>query len=291
MTTLKIATIQYGLTDIHSAEHYWELLAEKLQEAARQEADLVVFPEYVTAHLLSLVPAMDNEEACRYLDSFTTVYRNFFQHHSKETDMVIVAGSHICQEADGYVNTAFMFFPDGRVETQNKFHLTPEEKHRWLLKGGDSLNIIHTRWGKAAILTCYDIEFPEIARIAAARGVELILCPSYTDSAAGYHRVRHCCQARAVENQLFVALSGIVGSLPVGRPQIDEGHCQAGVFAPCDVPFPNDGILMSGRLNENMAVYTTVDFSELHKNRKHGVVAPFYDRRPDLYEREEKARV
>ncbi|SFK95792.1 Predicted amidohydrolase [Paenibacillus sp. 1_12] len=291
MTTLTIATIQYALTDIHSSEHYWELLAERLQEAVKQGADLVVFPEYVTAHLLSLVPVMDNEEACRYLDSFTSVYRDFFHYQSRATNMVIAAGSHICKEEDDYVNTAFIFFPDGRVETQNKFHLTPEEKHRWLLKSGNSLNVMDTQWGKVAILTCYDIEFPEIARIAAARGVELILCPSYTDSAAGYHRVRHCCQARAVENQLFVALSGIVGSLPVGRPQIDEGHCQAGVFAPCDVPFPSDGILKAGRLNENMAVYTTIDFDELHKNRKHGVVAPFYDRRPDLYEQEDKVEV
>lgn len=288
MTTLKIALIQYGLTPIHSSEHYWEHLAQKIKEAAYEGAQLVVFPEYVTAHLLSLVPAMDYEEACSYLDSFTAAYQDFFSYYSREMNLVLAGGSHICQEADGYVNKAFLFFPDGRVETQNKLHLTPEEKYRWLLTGGESLNMIDTKWGKLVILTCYDIEFPEIARIAAARGAELILCPSYTDSASGYHRVRHCCQARAIENQLFVALSGIVGSLSVGRQQIDEGYCQAGVFAPCDVPFPVDGIVNVGTLNDSMTVYTTIDFSELHQNRKHGVVAPFYDRRMDLYVQEDE---
>ncbi|NHN28968.1 carbon-nitrogen hydrolase family protein [Paenibacillus agricola] len=293
MTTLTIASVQYGLgsrnglTGIESAEHYWDGLASTIKEAAAQGANLVVFPEYVTAHLLAFTPAMSNEEACEYLDSFTAVYEKFFLEQSRETHMIIVGGTHICKEHDDYVNKAHMFFPDGRVETQNKFHLTPEEKQRWKLRGGNALNMIDTEWGKVAILTCYDIEFPEIARIAAKKGAELILCPSYTDTAAGYHRVRNCCQARAIENQFFVQLSGIVGSMSEPRPQIDEGHCQAGVFSSCDFPFPSDGILGVGTVNENMIVYTTIDFAQLRQNREHGIVAPFYDRRQDLYDREE----
>lgn len=287
MTKLTIASIQYGLAGIRSVAHFWDSLASTIKETAKQGANLVVFPEYVTGHLLSLVPAMSNEEACHYLDSYTAVYQDFFRVQSKETNMIIVGGTHISKEHEDFVNKAYMFFPDGRLETQNKFHLTPEEKQRWKLRGGDSLNMIDTEWGKLAILTCYDIEFPEIARIAAKKGAELILCPSYTDTAAGYNRVRNCCQARAIENQIFVQLSGIVGSLSEPRPQIDEGHCQAGVFSPCDFPFPSDGILNVGTLNESLVVYTTIDFSQLGQNREHGIVAPFYDRRQDLYDREE----
>jgi predicted amidohydrolase len=289
MTKLTIATIQYGLVDIHTEEQFWDGLVSRIKEAAGQGVDLLIFPEYTTAHMLSLIPAMSYPEACCYLDSFTNAYQDFFRFYSKETNMVILGGTHICKELNGFVNKASLFFPDGRIEMQNKLHLTPEEKQRWNLTEGDALHIFETQWGKFSILTCYDIEFPEIARIASAKGAELILCPSYTDSAEGYHRVRNCSQARAIENQLFVALSGIVGSLTEDRPQIDKGYCQSGVFSPCDTPFPGDGVIQAGELNENMMVITKVDFSLLHENRKHGMVAPFYDRRPALYEKESRS--
>jgi predicted amidohydrolase len=286
MTKLKIAAIQYGLTEIHSAEQFWDGLTAKIKEAAAQGVELLIFPEYMTAHLLSIVPVMGYPEACRYLDSFTPVYNDFFKTYSRDLNMLILAGTHITKEHEGFVNQASLFFPDGQVVLQNKLHLTPEEQLRWNLTAGDSLQVFDTQWGKFSILTCYDIEFPELARIAAEKGAELILCPSYTDTAAGYNRVRSCSQARAIENQLFVAMSGIVGTLKEDRQQIDKGYCQAGIFAPCDTPFPVNGVIEDGEPNEDLMIATTVDFSMLHDNRTRGVVAPFYDRRPDLYDKE-----
>ncbi|TXK76795.1 carbon-nitrogen hydrolase family protein [Paenibacillus sp. N3.4] len=284
MNHLIVATVQYGLSDIQSEEQFWAGLAAKLHEAKEHGANLIVFPEYVTAHMLSYEPVMTHEAACRQLDGHTEAYISFFQTYSRELNMIILGGTHICKEKQGFVNKAFLFFPDGRIEVQNKLHLTPEERNRWSLTEGDKLNVIETEWGLLAILTCYDIEFPELARMAAVQGVEMILCPSYTDTSFGYHRVRHCCQARAIENQLFVVLSGMVGSLPEDRPQVDEGYCQAGVFTPCDLPFKEAGILQTGELNQDMVVMAELDFSELANNRKQGVVSPFYDRRPALYE-------
>lgn len=97
--------------------------------------------------------------------------------------------------------------------------------------------MIGTPWGKLAILTCYDIEFPEAARIAADKGVELILCPSYTETVSGYYRVRNTSQARAIENQLFVALSGIVGELKEKRSQVDRGIARRGCLRPATFLF------------------------------------------------------
>ncbi|TVX99720.1 carbon-nitrogen hydrolase family protein [Cohnella terricola] len=294
MNKLTIATTQYGLTDITSEEQFWAGITEKVRDAAEQGAGMIVFPEYMTAHLLSLMPPMLHDEACHELDRMTDEYVRFFKVLSKETGVAILAGTHICKSsvekvgasAKFYVNRAFLFFPDGRIETQDKVHLTPEEQIRWPLSPGDSLNVFDTVWGKMAILTCYDIEFPELARAAALRGVEMILCPSYTDSSHGYHRVRYCCQARAVENQLFVALSGLVGALSEERPQVDAGFSQAGLFAPCDLPFQPDGIVQAGDANIDMTVLAEADFHMLRENRAQGAVAPFYDRKPEVYERE-----
>ncbi|UKS28929.1 carbon-nitrogen hydrolase family protein [Paenibacillus sp. HWE-109] len=285
MQTLKVATAQYGLADVQSDADFWSRLGMKLRETVAKGANLIIFPEYVTAHLLSHQPVMTHEEACRHLNAYTSEYIAFFQRYSRELNVVILGGTHICQEDKGFVNKASLFFPDGRIEEQNKLHLTPEERNRWPLAAGDKLNIIETQWGRWAILTCYDIEFPELARLAGESGVQLVLCPSYTDSAFGYHRVRYCCQARAIENQYYVVLSGMVGSLPDERPQVDQGYCQAGIFTPCDVPFSADGIIQAGEVNRDMFVFAELDFAKLHANHKQGVVAPFYDRRR-VYNRE-----
>ncbi|RKP51647.1 acyltransferase [Cohnella endophytica] len=288
MKKLIIATTQYGLTDIQTEEQFWTGIKEKVRDAAEQGAEMIVFPEYLTAHLLSLEPAMLHDDACYSLDRRTDEYVRFFRTLSEEQGIAILAGTHICKEKGEYANKAYLFFPDGRIETQSKVHLTPEEQIRWPLAAGEELNVFETAWGKMAILTCYDMEFPELARIAALRGAELLLCPSYTDSAYGYYRVRYCCQARAVENQLYVALSGLVGSLSEDRPQVDSGYCQAGVFTPCDLPFEPEGILQVGETNLDMTVLAEVDFHRLRENRERGAVAPFYDRRPDFYEQEHK---
>lgn len=286
MKSLTIAATQYGLIDLISEEHFWSRLSDKIRGAAEEGVGLILFPEYMSAHLLSLKPSMLHDEACDYLDSRTADYLRFFERESRERGIAILAGTHICREGGKFVNKAFLFFPDGRLETQSKLHLTPEEQIRWPLSSGDELNVFDTEWGKLAILTCYDIEFPELARTAALRGVELILCPSYTDSSFGYHRVRYCAQARAIENQLFVALSGLVGALKEDRPQVDSGYSQAGVFTPCDYPFFEDGIVKVGELNRDTTVLAELNFHQLRENRERGAVAPFYDRRPELYERE-----
>jgi predicted amidohydrolase len=287
MKKLTIAATQYGLTDIHSEEQFWTGIMAKVRDAAEQGAEMIVFPEYMTAHLLSLEHTMLHDEACRHLDKYTDQYVQFFLQLSREWNIAILAGSHICKiDNNEFANKAFLFFPDGRIESQIKLHLTPEEQIRWPLAAGNELNVFDTEWGKMAILTCYDIEFPELARVAALRGAELLLCPSYTDSVFGYYRVRHCCQSRAIENQVFVALSGLVGALSEDRPQVDQGHCQAGVFTPCDLPFTENGIVQVGELNLDMTVLAEVDFRKLRENRERGAVAPFYDRRPELYEQE-----
>jgi predicted amidohydrolase len=284
MTTLHLATMQYELIHIESEHQYWLYISDKIKTAVKQGAEMIVFPEYVTAHLLYLHQPMSHEQACHYLDQKTLAYTDFFKNACKEHNVTILAGTHICKERYGFVNKAFLFFPDGRVETQVKIHLTPEERTRWQLFRGNDLNVIQTKWGKMAILTCYDIEFPELARAAAEHGVELILCPSYTDTAYGYHRVWHCAQARAIENQLYVALSGMIGSLPEERPQVDQGYCHAGIFTPCDYPFSPTGILKMGEPERNEVVLGHIDFQQLKENRTKGAVAPFFDRRHTMYQ-------
>lgn len=289
MNQYQIAAVQYGIGPLRSENEFWNRLRRHIAKAEAEGAKLVVFPEYLTGHLLSLASPMNNAEACEYLHRFTDEYKSRFVKMSRETGLTLVGGTHIHRDgapsaggAQGYYNESFLFYPDGRIEGYRKIHLTPEEQRAWPLIPGDRYAVHDTDVGRLAIQICYDIEFPESSRIVADMGADIIACPSYTDAAAGYWRVRHCSQARAVENQLYVALSGIVGSMP-GVEQVDAGYCQAGIFAPCDKPFPDSGVLAVGQTNRNALVSAPVDLEMLAFNRSKGAVAPFYDRRPALY--------
>ena len=59
---------------------------------------------------------------------------------------------------------AYLFHPNGKVETQPKLHLTPTEIKEWGMAPGESIQVFETKKGTIAILTCYDIEFPEVVR-------------------------------------------------------------------------------------------------------------------------------
>ena len=132
------------------------------------------------------------------------------------------------------------------------------------------------------MLTCYDVEFPEIVRIAKAKGADVIFCPSCTDDRHGFYRVRYTCHARAVENQIYVVNAGTVGSLPtVDFMRANFG--QAAIISPNDIPFPPRGILAEGELNNDMIITADLDLELLYQVREKGSVTTWRDRRTDLY--------
>ena len=80
--------------------------------------------------------------------------------------------------------------------------------------GGNEVKVFDTDCGKIGLLICYDVEFPELSRILADQGMQILFVPFMTDTQNGYIRVRTCAQARAIENECYVAIAGSVGNLP-----------------------------------------------------------------------------
>jgi predicted amidohydrolase len=147
---------------------------------------------------------------------------------------------------------------------------------------GESIEVFDTAFGTIAMLTCYDIEFPEIVRMARAKGADVIFCPSCTDDRHGFYRVRYCCHARAVENQVYIVTTGTVGSLrKVDLMRANYG--QAAIIAPNDIPFPPAGILSEGIINDDMLIVADLDLMLLEDVRAKGSVTTWRDRRTDLY--------
>ena len=136
--------------------------------------------------------------------------------------------------------------------------------------------------GTIGVLICYDAEFPELTRHLVDQGVHIIFVPFCTDERQSYLRVRYCCQARAVENQVYVVMSGNVGNLP-NVPNMEIQYGQSCILTPCDFPFARDGIAADTEPNVETVAFADLRPEVLITARNSGTVKNLQDRRHDLY--------
>ncbi|MTV50338.1 acyltransferase [Heliobacillus mobilis] len=278
----RVSAVQYHLHTIRSFEEFAQQVEHYVKTAAEFEADFVLFPEFVTTQLMSMGDSRENALTIGELPAFTEAYCSLFTGLAKQMRMHIIGGTHVIQEKDRLYNVAHLFYPDGKIARQPKIHITPTEVKEWNMGAGNEVNVFETEKGTIAILTCYDIEFPEIVRMVRAKGADVIFCPSCTDDRHGFHRVRYTSHARTIENQIFVVTTGTVGSLPtVDFMRANFG--QAAILTPNDIPFPPKGILAEGELNQDMIVTADLDLELLYQVRERGAVTTWRDRRTDLY--------
>lgn len=282
MSKLRVSAVQYHLHSIRSFEQFAEQVEHYMRTASEFESEYILFPEFFTMQLLSIGDEQGNPLTIEDLPRFTEDYMALFVRLAKQYEMHIIAGTHVLRKEGKLYNIAHLFYPDGRMAEQEKLHITPTEAEEWGMAIGQSLHVFETSKATIAMLTCYDIEFPEIVRMAKARGADVIFCPSCTDDRHGFHRVRYCCHARAVENQVYVVTTGTVGSLPT--VDFMRGNFgQAAVITPNDVPFPSQGIMVQGEINNDMIVTADLDLQLLYDVRVKGSVTTWRDRRTDLY--------
>ncbi len=195
----------------------------------------------------------------------------------------IIGGSQFTlAQDDRLLSVTYLFRRDGTIEQQPRLHVTHDETRWWGLDQGQELGVFDTDRGRVAILSSYDVQFPELARLAAGRGAMILFVPFATEDRGGYLRVRYCCQARAVENDVFVVAAGTTGNLPFVA-HADTHYAQSGIFTPIDYAFARDGIAGESTPNIETLVIADVDLERLRRHRYEGAVQPWSDRRKDLY--------
>lgn len=279
---LRVSAVQYHLRTIKSFDQFAKQVEHYIKTAQEFSSDFILFPEFFTTQLMSIENEFGQALTIDQLPNFTEQYRSLFMTLAIKTKMHIIAGTHVINKDGKLYNVAHMFYSDGRIAEQAKLHITPTEVDEWNMSPGEDLQVFETEKGTVAMLTCYDIEFPEIVRMAKAKGADVIFCPSCTDDRHGFHRVRYTSHARAIENQVYVVTTGTVGSLET--VDFMRGNFgQAAVITPNDVPFPPKGILAEGEINQDMIVTADLDLELLYQVRKHGSVTTWRDRRTDLY--------
>ncbi|MBL8548713.1 MAG: GNAT family N-acetyltransferase [Hyphomonadaceae bacterium] len=281
---VRVATVQFQQRAVKDFAEFLANVEYFVDVVSDYKSDFVVFPELFTLQLLAfetkkLGPVAAIEALTRHTQPFIEAMREMALGYN----INIIGGSHPTRMPDGDIhNVAYVFLRDGSVHAQEKIHATPNERTWWNIKGGDEIRAIDTDCGPIGVLVCYDAEFPELARRLVDEGAKVLFVPFCTDSRQGYLRVRYCAQARAIENQCYVVMSGNVGNLP-NVDNMDVQYAQSCILTPCDYPFARDGIAAETTENVETIAVSDLDLSDLAWARREGTVRNLRDRRFDLY--------
>lgn len=263
---IKIAVAQYSMNRHASFNAFLTNAENWVKEAAKNGARLVVFPEYGSIELVSLLNeavqkdlALQLKEIQKFRDDFLNCYLEL----AKKYNVYIVAPSFPYELPDhSFINRAFFINPEGLYGFQDKQVMTRFEDEAWKVSSPKEkkLHVFDVDGMKVGISICFDVEFPDFARELAMNGIALLIAPSCTETPAGMNRVHVGARARALENQFYVAVAQTVGDVDYSEA-IDKNTGMAAVYSTCDKGFPDDGVIIQGQLNYPMWIY-----SEIHPN-------------------------
>lgn len=279
---IRTCIVQYQLRTIASFEEFCGQCEYFIDVASDYKCDFLLFPELFTTQLFSCMKQTRPGQAARDLAEFTPRYLEYFTEMAVKYNLNIIGGSQFVIEEETLYNVAYLFRRDGTIGKQYKIHITPSERKWWGVAPGNRVEVFDTDCGRIAIQVCYDIEFPELTRIAAQKGAQIIFVPFNTDTRHGYLRVRHCAQARCIENHLYVAISGCTGNLPFVE-NADIHYAQSGIFTPADIEFARDAVAAECTPNVETVIIHDLDLEMLKRHREAGSVQNWNDRRTDLY--------
>lgn len=281
-TFVRLGLIQWQMRDYENLDSLFEQVAYFIDSISSYQTDFAVLPELFNGPLMGSFRDMNEAEAMRELARFTPAIQSRFKELAIRYNVNIVTGSTPIWEDDTLYTGGFLCHRDGRIDEYRKIHIPPNEIRHWGTKGGHQVSVFPTDAGRVGILLCYDVEFPELARLMADQGMQILFVPFLTDTQNAYMRVRYCAQARAIENECFVAIVGSVGNLPKVE-NLGIQYAQSAVFTPCDFAFPSTGIKSEATANTEMVLIVDLDMELLDELHSYGTVQNLKDRRKDLY--------
>lgn len=280
---VRLGLIQWQMRLYRDIEELFSHAEYFIDAVSSYKSDFALLPELFNGPLMAGYNDLNSAEAMKRIAEHTPGIRDRFQEMAIRYNVNIITGSLPYLENGVLHNIGYLCHRNGKIESYEKIHVTPDEAAQWGMQGGNDIKVYETDAGKIGILICYDVEFPELSRLLAEHGMQILFVPFLTDTQNAYMRVRCCAQARAIENECYVAISGSVGNLPKVE-NMDIQYSQAAVFTPCDFAFPHDGIKSQATPNTEMILISDVDLSLLDELHSYGSVRNLKDRRTDLYD-------
>lgn len=278
---IRVASAQYPITQHDSFPAWREHLEHWVADAAEQGAELLLFPEYGSMELVSLLPEAvraDIRGQVRELEAFRESFCYCFIDLSAKYNMVMVAPSFPIAENGVMLNRAYVFSPKGLLGHQDKFFMTRFEDEEWGISSPiqKKLTVFECPWGSFGIQTCYDTEFGLGAQLLCGAGASVVLVPSCTETIRGATRVHVGARARALENQCYVVVSQTVGEAP-WSPAVDLNYGYAAIYSSPDLNMPEEGVLSKMQAQTPGWLVQTLDLSLIEVLRKDGQVLNYRD--------------
>lgn len=284
---VRLGLIQWQMRPYKDLDELMQQAEYFVDAVSDYRSDFALFPEFFNAPLMAGNNHMSEPDAIRELAKHTDEIVQRFSGLAVSYNINIITGSMPEIKNDRLFNVGYLCRRDGSIERFEKIHVTPDESKIWGMEGGKTVKTFDTDCGKIGVLICYDVEFPELGRLLADDEMDILFVPFLTDTQNGYSRVRNCAQARAIENECYVALAGSVGNLP-NVHNMDIQFAQSVVFTPCDFAFPTNGIKAEATPNSEMILIADVDVHDLRELHEFGSVNNLKDRRKDVYELNKK---
>ncbi|WP_242510108.1 bifunctional GNAT family N-acetyltransferase/carbon-nitrogen hydrolase family protein [Hymenobacter persicinus] len=281
-SNVRIGIVQWQMRATKNIDDFFQQMEFFVDTVSGYKADCVLFPEFFNAPMMALTNEESPAVAIRSMAAFTEPIKTKMMELAVSYNINVIAGSMPLYDDGKLYNVSYLCRRDGTVDEQYKLHVTPDEASYWGMRGGDKLRCFDTDFGKIGILICYDVEFPELSRMLSDEGMKILFVPFWTDTKNAYQRVRLCAQARAIENECYVAITGSVGNLPRVE-NMDIQYSQSAVFSPSDFAFPHDAIVAEATPNTEMTLIADLDLDLLKDLNTSGAVRNLRDRRKDLY--------
>jgi predicted amidohydrolase/GNAT superfamily N-acetyltransferase len=284
---VRLGLIQWQMRLYKDLEELMQQAEYFIDAVSAYRSDFALFPEFFNAPLMADNNHLPEPVAIRELAKHTPEIVRQFSELAISYNINVITGSMPELRGDLLYNVGYICKRDGSTERYEKIHVTPDEAKVWGMQGGNEIKTFDTDCGKIGVLICYDSEFPELSRLLADEGMDILFIPFLTDTQNGYSRVRYCAQARAIENECYVAIAGSVGNLPKVH-NMDIQFAQSMVFTPCDFSFPANGIKAEATTNTEMILIADLDIDLLRELNQFGSVRNLKDRRTDLFELRKK---
>lgn len=248
-----------------SMDHAEEMIAT----AITADAKMICLPEmFYYPYSLDKIKEIHGKEHL-YLERFTQIAR--------QNEICISTGSMAVERNGKLYNMSHFITPDGSIAGEySKCHLYDarlvalQVSESLVFTKGEGITVVDSPLGKIGIMICYDIRFPEFARLYALEGIDILLIPSVFNAITGSAHWSTMVRSRAIENQFFV-LATSQARIP-SAPYAAYGHSMV-----CD---PWGEVLCEAQEREQI-VYADIDLScrEQTKNR----LPLLSHRRTDLY--------
>lgn len=282
-TIVRIGLVQWQMRPYKSVDELIKHVEYFADVVSGYQSDFMLLPELFNSPLLAEFNHLTEAQAMRQVAQYTEKIRQEIVSLAVKYNINIITGSMPLLDGNDLYNVGYLVRRNGTFERYDKIHITPNELKYWGIRGGNEVRVFETDCARIGILICYDVEFPELSRLLADQKMDILFVPFLTDTQNAYTRVRHCAQARAIENECFVAIAGSVGNLPNVK-NMDIQFAQSAVFTPSDFSFPTNGIKGEATFNTEMALVVDVDIDLLKGLHEHGAVQNLKDRRTDLYQ-------